>query len=204
MRAPSNLIARLGGVAAVLGGVLWSAKAFHDRNDAPPWPTDATDTLSFVVPLLFLAGFAGLYARSRGCLEDEWRAISSGAFAVGSVGLAGSAVGLLTMALEVGPSWWVDASWMLFVFGFFAGNLGLVFFGTSVLQDEALPRLRGLPIATGTLGILLILIGDPPNSEIGVYPTLALWMLYGLAWAGLGYVALAEDRSPVGSAAGVS
>lgn len=204
MRASSNLVARLGGVAAVVGGVLWNAKAFHDRNDAPPWPTDATDTLFFIVPLLFLVGFLGLNVRSRGRLEDEWRAISSGAFAVGAVGLVGSIVGLLTMALEAGPSWWIDASWMMFVFGFFAGNLGLVFFGSSVLQDGALPRWTGLPIVTGTLGILLILIGDPPNSELGVYPTLALWMLYGLAWTGLGYVALTEDRSPVGSAAGVS
>ena len=204
MRASSNLIARLGGVAAMAGGGLWSAKAFYDRNDAPPWPTDATDTLSFVVPLLFLIGFAGLYARSRESLQDEWRAISSGAFAVGSVGLAGSVASLLTMVLEVGPSWWVAASWMVFVFGLFAGNLGLVFFGTSVIQDEALPRWRGLPILVGSLGILLILIGDPPNSGLGVYPALALWMLYGLGWAGLGYGALAESKSPVGSAAGVS
>ncbi len=105
MRASSNLVARLGGMAAVVGGVLWSAKAFHDRNDAPPWPTDATDTLFFIVPLLFLVGFLGLNVRSRGRLEDEWRAISSGAFAVGAVGLVGSIVGLLTMALEAGPSW---------------------------------------------------------------------------------------------------
>jgi hypothetical protein len=204
MKATSHFVARLGGVAAVMGGVLWSAKALHDRNDAPPWPTDATDTLFFMVPLLFLAGFLGLNARSRGRLKGEWRSISSGAFAVGAIGLIGSIVGLLTMALEAGPSWWIGASWMMFVFGLFMGNLGLVFFGTSVLQDGALPRWTGLPIVTGTLGILLILIGDPPNSELGVYPALALWVLYGLAWAGLGCVALAEDKYPVGSAADAS
>jgi len=56
MQTLPNLIARLGGLAAVVGGLLWSAKSFYDRNDAPPWPTDLTDDLFFVVPLLFLVG----------------------------------------------------------------------------------------------------------------------------------------------------
>ena len=31
----SSNLARWGGLAAMLGGLLWSAKAFIDRNDAP-------------------------------------------------------------------------------------------------------------------------------------------------------------------------
>ncbi len=74
----------------------------------------------------------------------------------------------------------------MFVFGFFVANLGLLFLGNSVVQSGALPRWRGLPIVIGSLGILLILVADPPNSPLGVYPSLALWMLFGLAWAALG------------------
>jgi hypothetical protein len=48
----SNVIARLGGASAVLGGLLCSAKAFYDRNGAQPWLTDVTaDYMLFVVPL---------------------------------------------------------------------------------------------------------------------------------------------------------
>ena len=74
METSSSLVARIGGLAAVLGGLLWSAKAFYDRNDAPPWPTDVTDTLFFLVLLLFLAGLTGLYARCRGRL-GEWETV---------------------------------------------------------------------------------------------------------------------------------
>ena len=192
---------RIGALAAVLGGLLWAAKAFYDRNDAPPWPTDLTDTLFFVVPLLLLVALVGLYARCRGRLGADWEAVSFGAFVVGAAGLAASITGLLTMTFEVGPLWWIDASWMMFVSGFFMGNLGLVFFGTSVLQSPALGRWGLLLLGIGALGILLILVSDPPNSELGVYPALTLWVLYGLGWAALGYVLTTGDRSPAGSSA---
>jgi hypothetical protein len=175
MRTSSNLVARLGGLTAVLGGSLWSAKAFYDRNDAPPWLTDVTDDLFFVV-LLFLAGLSGLYARCKGRM-GEWEPISSMGFGAGVLGLTGSIVAQLT-----GISWW------MFVFGFFVMNLGLEFLGNSIVQSEALPRWKALPLMIGSLGILLILIGDPPNSELGVYPSLALWMVFGLGWVVLGYL----------------
>ncbi len=104
MQTSSKLVARLGGIAAMLGGTLWAAKAFYDRNDAPPWPTDISDTLFFVVLLLFLGGLAGLYARCRGHM-GEWEALSSVAFGAGVVGLVGSITGHITGMLEVGPAW---------------------------------------------------------------------------------------------------
>jgi hypothetical protein len=192
VRTSTNLIARLGGLAAVVGGLLWSAKSFYDRNDAPPWPTDLTDDLFFVVLLLFLAGLVGLYARLRGRLR-EWEAVSLLGFVAIISGLIASIVGQLTMVFEVGPSWWFGISWWMFVFGFFVASLGLVFFGNSVVQSRALPRWRGLPLVIGALGLVLILVGDPPNSDLGIYPSLAVWMLYGLGWAVLGYV-LWSDR----------
>ena len=196
MQTSSKFIARMGAVAAMLGGTLWAAKAFYDRNDAPPWPTDVTDTLFFVVLLLFLGGLARLYARCRGRL-GEWEALSSVAFAAGFVGLVGSIAGHVTGMLEVGPSWSWGISWWMFVFGFFVMNLGLLFLGNSILQSRALPRGSALPVEIGALGILLILVSDPANSPLGVYLSLVLWMLYGLFWAALGYVLLAERDESV-------
>jgi hypothetical protein len=48
----SMSLVRWTGLASILGGVVFAAKMWHDHNDAPPWPTDITDTLIFVVPLL--------------------------------------------------------------------------------------------------------------------------------------------------------
>lgn len=189
MQPSSRLVVRAGGMAAVLGGVLWAAKAFYDRNDVAPWPTDITDTLFFVISLLFLIGLAGLYAQCRGRL-GEWEALSFAAFGAGFVGLVGSVAGHVTGMLEVGPEWWLGISWWMFVFGFFLMNLGLLFLGNSVVQSGALGRWRTLPVVVGALGILLILVSDPANSPLGVYPSLTLWMLYGLFWAALGYVLL--------------
>ena len=180
-------------MAAMLGGVLWSAKAFYDRNDAPPWPTDVTDDLCFVVLVLFLAGLSRLYARCRGRL-GEWEPLTRRGFVVGVAGLLGAIVGQLTMVLEVGPAWWFGASWWMFVFGFFVMNLGLLLVGNSIVQSGTLPRWRGLPVMIGSLGILLMLVGDPPNSELGVvHPSLTLGMLFGLGWAALDYALWARE-----------
>lgn len=195
VQTSSNLIGRLGAIAAIVGGLLWSAKAFYDRNEAPPWPTDITDTLFFVVLLLFLAALTGLYARCRGRLR-EWEELSLMGFVAGSIGLVGSIAGLLTGMHEVGPSWWLGISWWMFVFGFFVMDLSLLLLGNSIIQSGALlPRWRGsLPVAIGSLGIVLILVGDAPNSSFSVYPTLALWMVYGLGWVGLGYVLYSDEN----------
>ena len=192
----SKPIGRLGGLAAVVGGLLWSAKSFYDRNDAPPWPTDLTDDLFFVVLLLFLIALVGLYTRSRGRLR-EWEALSLVGFVASMCGLIASVVGQLTMVFEVGPSWWFGMSWWMFVFGYFLTNLGLAFVGNSVIQSGALPRWRALPLMIGVLGILLILVADPPNSDLGVYPSLVLWMAYGFGWALLGYVLWSDGDEAV-------
>lgn len=192
----SPMLIRLGGVAAGLGGFLWGAKAFHDHTDAPPWPTDITDTLLFVVPVLFLIGLAGLHARCSGRL-GVYGAESVVWLGAGALGLAASVAGLLTMTLEAGPSWWFDASWGMFVFGFLVTNLGLLLFGITVVRSGALGRLNGLPLAVGALGLLSFAIDDSANSPLGDYASLAVWMLYGLAWAALGCVLVAQRGSSV-------
>lgn len=99
--------------------------------------------------------------------------------------------------LGVGPLWWAEISWWMFVFGFFLMHLGLLFLGNSIVQTGTLPRWRALPLLIGMLGILLILVSDPPNSPLGVYPSLVLWMLYGFAWAVLGYALWSFRYEPV-------
>jgi hypothetical protein len=196
MQTSSNITVRLGGVAAAIGGVLWSAKAFYDRNDAPPWPTDLTDTLFSVVLVLFLLGFVGLYPRCRGRLR-EWEVLSSAAFVGGAGGSVGSVLAYLSVVLEVGSVWWLEFSWWMFVFGFFLTNLGLVFLGNFIAQSGAPTRWKVLPTTLGSLGILLILVCDLPNSLLGIYLVLSLWIVYGLGWMALGFDLWSYQNKPV-------
>ena len=77
----------MGGIAAILGGVLFVAWGYVHR-DAAPWYFDATaKALNFVVPALFYVALAGLYAL---CRESVDRIGKFGFI----LGLAGSAMGV--------------------------------------------------------------------------------------------------------------
>ena len=77
----------VGGIAAILGGVLFVAWGYVHR-DAAPWYFDATaKALNFVVPALFYVALAGLYAL---CRESVDRIGKFGFI----LGLAGSAMGV--------------------------------------------------------------------------------------------------------------
>src|SRR5215217_1191252 len=64
--AEPALVVRLGGLAAVVGGLLWSVEVLIATTSgplgAPLWPAKGSDYLFVIVQLLFLAGIAGLYA----------------------------------------------------------------------------------------------------------------------------------------------
>lgn len=184
MQTSSNLVARLGGIAAILGGVLWSASIFFGMNDTVADSDGASDILFATLPLLLLGGMVGLYARCRGRL-GEWETLSVSGFATCVVGLAGASVGLFgAVVYDLESSWLAGLSWWTFAFGFFLLNLGLLFFGNSVFQTRTLARWRAMPLAIGATGILVILF--PPWS----YPGAVLWVLYGLVWVALGLTLL--------------
>ncbi len=54
------------GLAAILGGVLFTVWGYIHRDYAPSYFTSIGYTLSFIVPLFFQIGMAGLYWRSKG------------------------------------------------------------------------------------------------------------------------------------------
>lgn len=190
MQTSSNLRSRLIGIAAILGGVLWSASIFVSDLDST-----IANILLFIIPLLFLVGLAGLYARCRGRL-GEWEALSRMGFLTGAVGLVVAGIGTLgTGVLGDGVSWISELSWWTFAFGYFVLSLGLLLLGNSVLQTRLLTRLRGLPLGIGILGLLVILI--PPWAFPGAG---GVWVLYGLSWAVLGYILLSGVTGDIGSA----
>jgi hypothetical protein len=184
------MFARLGGVAAVLGGVLWTTSYFVQTTTSDATMTPVTMIAGALA--LFMLGTVGLYVRCRGRL-GRWQGVSRTAFVTSLTGVGMSTVGLLGDASISALSWFSDLSWWLTLFGFFLLNLGLVFGGNSVLQSRIMGAAGTLLLGTGIVGVLLILVGP------WAYPGVALWVLYGFAWAVLGIVLMRPETQPASS-----
>ena len=158
---------------------------WYDRNDAPPWPTDITDTLIFIVPLLWLVGLAGLYAR---CKERIGQLGSLG-FALEMGGAAMAAVGPIAMSFSNN-----DNLWFVLVLGLLILFTGLIVTGIATMRAKALPGwTAALPLIVGALGLLMFFANpDDPNISANMVSLLRRArmissMLFGAAWVALGY-----------------
>jgi hypothetical protein len=176
MQTSRSILVRVGALAAVMGGSLWDAKMIYESTSARSYPNDLTDALLFVVPLLLLAGFAGLYVHSRGRLGEMER-LSLVGFILGSVGLAGASVWSGLWALGV-VSDILKGLWggLLFV------AVGLMLLGGSIIHAGLLGRWKAVPLVVGVIGTLAVAM--PPWSLVGV----AAWSLFGFTWLALGCV----------------
>src|SRR5215218_9149866 len=120
------LVVRLGGLAAVVGGLLWSVEVLIDTTGGPLWPAKGSDYLFVVVQLLFLAGIAGLYARYKDRLEGSEGGV---AFALSSTGVIASCVGPLGLLAS-------DAGWYVFGVGCVVECIGLMALGAAASQSQ--------------------------------------------------------------------
>ncbi len=179
MKTSRSILVRAGALAAVLGGLLWDAKIIYmiyESNSTNQYLQDLTDTLLLVLPLLLLAGLAGLYVHCRGRLGEQER-LSLAGFILGSVGLAGASVWSGLWALGVVSD---------VLIGLWGGLLlvavGLMLLGGSIIQSRLLGRWKAVPLIVGVIGILAVAM--PPWNFVGV----AAWALFGLTWVALGSV----------------
>jgi hypothetical protein len=209
--SPSERL-RWSGLAAALGGVLFSAKILWEMAGVVPLnTTDITDTLFFVVPLLWLAGLSGFYAR---CTE-RYGPLGNTGFMVSLGGLVVGAIGSLVGA-------WIEPLQLAYWLGFRFLCLGLVFLGIATIGARALPHgWSVLPLVLGLLGLgraffmffavtreATLFEAPEGQGELGSF--LASWagtltpglgVLFGIGWILLGYalwVGKAEEaeRSP--------
>lgn len=185
------------GLGAILGGLLFAAWGYMHGNDAPSYFAAIEDALGFVVPLLFLVGLAGLYARCRG------RAGRLGG--VGFVlGFVGSGLGLVNRfevvhapiwAYVVGARGWsplllIWLTWLL---------VGLTLVGITTIRTKALGGWDALPLATGLFGWVYYLTDS--NSIVEAHSVhLAFGVLFSLSWVALGYALWSERGTPARAA----
>ncbi|MDP9312259.1 MAG: hypothetical protein M3R24_15465 [Chloroflexota bacterium] len=189
----SSTFIRQSGLASMLGGILFAAKMWYDRNDGPPWPTDITDTLIFVVPLLWLVGLTGLYAR---CKERSGGLGLLG-FGVASTGAAMAVVGPLAMSLFDN-----DGLWFVLVLGLIILFTGLIITGIATIRAKALLGWSAaLPLIIGTLGLLMFFANpDDPRLSVDMVSLLRSvrmisTMLFGAVWIVLGYTLWSEPSA---------
>jgi hypothetical protein len=165
--------------------LLWVAKIIYESSSDRPYPNDLTDDLLFVVPLLLLAGLAGLYAHCRGRLGEQENVALAG-FILASVGLAGASVssGLWALGLvsDVLKGLWG---------GLFFVAIGLLLLGGSIIAAGLLGRWKTVPLTMGIIGILAVAM--PPWNFVGV----AAWALFGFTWVALGCVLCVSEGEAV-------
>ncbi len=186
-------LARWGGLAAMLGGVMWVGKggAILLTGGQPPVLFEAA------VPL-FAIGLVGLHAR----LEGRGGRL-------GRVGLL-LAYAALVSALVVPLGWTLaPAGWVpdedsvtpltpFIVLAGFGPFLGLVLVGRGALRAGVFPPpWSALPLAVGLGAPLLILVGGGALAAIDARLLEIPIVLVGLAWMVLGYAVLATKSATI-------
>ena len=157
---------------------------------------DITDTLFFVVPLLWLAGLSGFYVR----FTERYGPLGNAGFMVSLGGLAVGTIGSLVGA-------WVEPLRLAYWLGFRFLCIGLVLLGIASVRVRTLPRgWRMLPLVLGLLGLgraffmfFALTMGAPvleaPEGQGELGRFLTSWagtltsvvgVLFGIAWVVLG------------------
>jgi hypothetical protein len=178
----------VGGIAAILGGMLFVAWGYIHREGAP-WYFDVTaHALNFVVPALFYVALAGLYAL---CRERVGRIGKFGFILV----LAGSAMGVVYAvpwsAFATREDWlaslvWLDTPlvWWLQVM-----LIGLPLAGISIARARMQRGPGVLLLAMGTFGWAYYATDSGAILEART-AHVGFGGLFSLGWIALGFVLL--------------
>src|ERR671921_363928 len=179
MVAESDLVVRLGGLAAIMGGLLWGVKALiGTASTSLLWPAKSSDPLFVTAQLLFLAGLVGLYTRYKDSLEGPGE--GGVAFTLSSIGGIASCVGQVGLLST-------EVAWYVFGLGCVVECIGLVALGAAASHEKTLPYWSSLPFVISLVGSFSFPIGNSPNGVLEIYLAVALRTLFGLGWALVGY-----------------
>jgi hypothetical protein len=193
--APSRFT-RLGGLGALLGGVLWLATMLLIQFVAAAPVFLMPATILFVV-----IGFVALQARHAGRSGLLGRA----GYAIGLIGcllivlgsIAQADVALSILGVPLGPWRFHGVAPGAVAFG-----IGAALSALSAIWLNVLPRLSPLPLLFGGLGLAAAgavtvarQVLDGTSSDVMPFealPLLVLWALFGAGWLWLGFLMLSE------------
>jgi hypothetical protein len=182
------------GLVTMLAGVLFGAWGYLHNDAAPSQLEVIADALSLIVPLLFLVGLTGFYARGRG--RENWR-LGRGGLIVGIVG-AGLGFAYRLMDLSGGLStadrygFAVGKGWPPQLLDWFPWLLvGLTLVGIASVRTRPLRGWDSLPLAMGLCGWAYYFTDFGSAVQMRAAHVL-FGVLFGLSWVRLGYVLWSE------------
>jgi len=159
-----NLI-RGGGLAAMLGGVVWIIYALLGLAGGDLEESNPLDTLIIIAWLLQVVGLVGFHTLQK----RNYGRIGQGGFYTFIVGAPTQALGLLL--LLAGSE---TLGELLIGVGGVGILIGLVLYGAATLQARVLPRWCGIAL----------IVSLPVTILLGAYGGI----LFGVVWLALGYV----------------
>ena len=186
MRTLSNLIAKWGGPALMLGALIFSltkARGYVDPDDS---------LLVYFMAVGFAAWLVGLGALFARYAPPSGR--------LGKIGLGVSFVGMAAMAVghlfSFSPVYYVIegyfvlevAMFSLFVLGVLGLMAGLLLFGIATLRAEVLPhRWRFVPFATAMIGLVWITVTGSDDGSL-TFGFMFFRTLFAFGWFLMGFV----------------
>src|SRR5829696_6637822 len=182
----SSALIRLGGLAAMVGGLLWVVKggSILITGQQPPVVFEAA------MPF-FAVGLLGLHAR----LDGRGGPLGKAGVLVAYAALAAAATFLIT---PLAPFIVVAGFGPFIVVAGFGPFLGLVLLGSATLQARVFhPPWSALPLAMGVGGPLLILVAGGGLALISERLLEIPLVLVGIAWMLLGYSVLVVKGATV-------
>jgi hypothetical protein len=195
---PGSRFTRLGGVGALVGGVLWVASFGVAQAISPQFKFLVVGPV-----LLMLLGLAALQARHA---TGSGRLGKAG-FGVTLIGLVLLAYGSVGDASISGSVSGIQYGPIVFA-GLAAGSLvlgaGAALTALSMMVANVMPRLSPIPLLIGAAGVAAagglalghqIVGGSGDIFPLPVGPLAALWAVFGLGWLWLGYL-LWVERTP--------
>jgi|GEM_PF-4524141 len=185
---------RMGGLAALIGGLAWIVASLLYMATPVSADTDEVNTLQSVLVIVGLLGFlAALFAlSSSGALGDS---------SIGRIGIWVAAASLIIILaatlLAFVPNFEMDD--LMWPIGGLLALAGFVMVGMATMRTRALPQWPALPIAIGVAMFLVIVA----YASLFFLPVdVANWLiiittaLTGIVWAALGYALWSWSSRP--------
>lgn len=192
--------ARLGGLASMVGGVLWIvAIGVAQLRPAQLVGLVAVPSLCLVLGLVALQ-------RRRVTRPGPITNVGFALALLGSVLLAYGSTGKLVFSGQVGGIGYGPFLFTGVAFGALVLGLGTAVIALSMIVADVLPRLSPIPLLVGALGVsvagalaLARQLQRGPANDIFPFdaPSLAvLWVMFGLSWLWLGFLLHSEQARP--------
>jgi hypothetical protein len=190
---------RVGGIGALIGGVLWVASFGAAQGIAPAFKGLLVGPVLML--LLALAALQARHAMGSGRIGKA----GFGLALVGLVLVAYGAVGHATISGDIGgrafgPLYFAGVAPGAFILG-----AGAVLTALSMIRANVLPRLSPIPLLVGSIGVAVaggIALGRQLVEGVGtdvfplpIGPLAMAWALFGLGWLWVGYL-LWSERTP--------